>query len=219
LQAIDVDRLFEQAVQHKGIVKLGFRPGDFVLQEAPLAWFYPADNWKHHQEQVGAITRAAFLVGEGRTPLQDIEYGVNQLVEVACRALSPAINDPFTAMACLDHLGSALTHLLNTTLPSPLRYDDEDNLRMIAERISFAGLANAAFNMIRQYGRDSAAVSIRLLETIVQIAPHADEESEKAVLRLHAEMAHSDCQKIFNERDLKDVQKRFDQAMSLLAPN
>lgn len=217
LQAIDVERLFTQAVQHSGVVKLGFRPGDFVVQKAPLAWFYPAENWKADEEYVGEITHAAFLIGDGRTPLQDIEYGVNQLVEVACRALSPAINDPFTAMACLDHLGSALTHLLDVTLPSPLRYDNDDQLRMIAERISFAGLVNAAFNMIRQYGRESAAVTIRLLETIAQVAPHADEESEKAVLRLHAEMTRSDCQKFFNERDRLDVQKRFDRAMRLLA--
>ena len=213
LQAIDVDTLFAHAAKSNCIVKLGFRPGDFVLQSATLAWIYPRERAGAEWEN---LVCEAFLVGDGRTPLQDVEFGVNQLVEVACRALSPAINDPFTAMACLDHLGSAMTHLLQTTLPSPWRYQGDD-LRLIAERISFEGLCDAAFNMIRQYGRDSAAVTIRLLEVLAQIAPHADEPYEKAALRLHAEMTRRDCQSSLpDERDRADVEERYARVLETL---
>jgi uncharacterized membrane protein len=214
LQAVDIERLFNAARADDCVVILGFRPGDFVAQDAPLARVYPRERAGEKWEK---RVREAFYVGVGRTPFQDIEFGVNQLVEVACRALSPAINDPFTAMACLDHLGSALVHLLQVKLPSPHRYDEDDRLRLVAERISFEGLCDAAFNMIRQYGQNSASVMIRLLETIAAVAPHADEPHEKHALRHHAEMSLRDCCAVLpDERDRADVQERYAQVLAAL---
>ncbi len=59
-------------------------------------------------QKVDKQLRRAFRLGNQRTPTQDVEYAVNQLVEMAVRAMSPAINDPFTAMTCLDYLGQGL---------------------------------------------------------------------------------------------------------------
>ena len=212
VQGIDMNALFRLAMKHDLIIQLGFRPGDFVMPDTPLAWLYPTERAAPVREE---NVRRAFAIGQQRTPLQDAEFGINQLVEIAVRALSPAINDPFTAMTCLDHLGAALRHILQVSLPSPYRYDDDDKLRLIAERISFTGLSNAAFNLIRQYGRDSAAVTIRLLETIALVAPAANSEEEKKVLLRHAEMTRRDCQ-LADENDRADVEARYQKVREAL---
>ena len=124
----------------------------------------------------------ALILGSHRTPEQDIEFTVNQLVEIAVRALSPGINDPFTALACIDRLGTALCRLSNRAFPSANLYDDEYNLRVITKPITFAGITNAAFDQIRQYGLSSVAVSIRLMETLTSIANQAtDKEQYEAI--------------------------------------
>lgn len=214
VQAINLNRLFTLAMRDNCIIKLGFRPGDFVTQEEPLLWVYPHSTTPQALQVLADHSdklRRAFIIGEGRTPVQDVEFGVNQLVEVACRALSPGINDPFTAIACLDHLGSALTHLAQVPLPDAYRYDDSGQLRLVTERINFAGLADAAFNMIRQYGRDSAAVTIRLLETLTRIAPHAHNDEVRRALLEHGEMVQRDCRaELPDANDRSDVKERFD---------
>ena len=100
----------------------------------------------------------AFVLGSQRTEQQDVEFPIDQLVEIAVRALSPGINDPFTAIRCIDQLSAALCHLAQREIPSPYRYDDHDQLRILAEPISFADATDAAFNQIRQYGKSSVAV-------------------------------------------------------------
>src|SRR5690606_18751867 len=119
---------------------------------------------------------------------QDVEFAVNQLVEMAVRALSPGINDPFTAIACVDHLGSALCRLAARDMPSPYWHDRHDKLRLIERPERYGELVDSAFNQIRQYGRSSAAVTIRLLDTIVVIAGFVCRAEDRATLLRHAEM-------------------------------
>ena len=87
------------------VVRLLRKPGDFVARARWSPWFGPP---RRVDAQLDKQIRGAFQIGNRRTPTQDIEYAVNQLVEMAVRAMSPAINDPFTAMTCLDYLGDGL---------------------------------------------------------------------------------------------------------------
>ena len=116
-----------------------------------------------------AAINAAFVLGTQRTAAQDIEYLVGQLVEIAVRALSPGINDPFTAITCIDRLSSALSRFAQRDIPSPLRYDADHELRVIASGTTFAMAVDAAFGPIRRYGRSSAEVSLRLLDAIAVV--------------------------------------------------
>jgi uncharacterized membrane protein len=95
-----------------------------------------------------------FIIGKVRTPLQDAEFSIHQMVEVAARALSPGVNDPYTAIACIDNLTSVMCYLAGVEFPSPYRYDMQDKLRVIADNHTFSGMLNAAFNQIRQYGEE-----------------------------------------------------------------
>jgi uncharacterized membrane protein len=101
---------------------------------------------------------------KGRTPTQDIAYGVNQLVEMAVRAMSPAINDPFTAMTCLDHIGEGLLLFVQQGEKSPYYYDKENRLRLVLAPPTFAELLDGAFDMLRHASCDNASVLQHMLE-------------------------------------------------------
>ncbi|MFO7705116.1 MAG: DUF2254 domain-containing protein [Halopseudomonas sp.] len=167
LQFVDGDALMALAMQADVVIRLVRRPGHYVVATRPLALVWPGNRVT---DQLTDRVNAAFALGNQRTSGQDIEFAVNQLVEIAIRALSLGVNDPFTAMTCVDHLGSALSLLAGRDMPSPYRHDSQDQLRVITPVFRFPDVTDAAFNQIRQYGGSSTAVTIRLLETIAEVA-------------------------------------------------
>lgn len=185
LQFIDADGLIALAAQENLVIRLARRPGHYIVADCPLAMVWPENRLS---DTIKERIHTAFALGSQRTPGQDIEFSVNQLVEIAVRALSPGVNDPFTAITCVDHLGSALCRLAQRALPSPYRHDSQDQLRLIAPVVTFAEMTDAAFNQIRQYGRSSAAVTLRMLDMIAVIAEFANRPEERAALLRHAEM-------------------------------
>ncbi len=105
-------------------MRLRHRPGDFVAEGTTLAWLWPGAK---SNEKIHTPLCSAFYFGKQRTPTQDVESAIGPLVEVAVRALSPGINDPFTAMTCIDWLGDALIRLAGREIPSAWRYDEGSN--------------------------------------------------------------------------------------------
>jgi uncharacterized membrane protein len=183
VQARDDAALLQLATQHDLIIQLLRQPGQFVTENTPLAQVWPPNPIP---ADVGASLQAAFVLGEQRTLVQDIEFGINELVEMALRALSPAINDPFTAMTCLDWLGRALCQLCRRPFPAPVQYDAAGRLRLLIEPLTFDHIVGAAFNQIREYGRTSTAVTLHLLETIAVVGGCARTDKQRAVLLQHA---------------------------------
>ncbi|HAJ59616.1 MAG TPA: DUF2254 domain-containing protein, partial [Cyanobacteria bacterium UBA8543] len=163
LQAIDNDKLMKIAQSKDLLVRLKHRPGKFVVQGSELVRVWPGERVNKTLSQQ---LNEAFILGKQRTEQQDVEFCVNQLVEVAIRAISPAVNDPFTAIRCIDQLSAGLCRLAEREFPSPYRYDDDNNLRVIADPVTFAKLTDDAFNQIRQYSKPDVAVRIRMLEAI-----------------------------------------------------
>lgn len=214
VQLIDSDALLALAVEEDLVLRVERRPGHFVVKGSALALAWPR-NRAHDRTQ--ARINAAFVVGNQRTPAQDVEFAVNQLVEIAVRALSPGVNDPFTAVACVDRLGAALSRMAQREMPSPCRRDGENKLRVVAPATAFADFADAAFDQVRQYARSSAAVTIRLLETIAVVADFAHRPEDRAALRRHAEMiARGSLEGLPEQEDRHAVETRFLAAMQSL---
>jgi uncharacterized membrane protein len=150
------------------------------------------------------------ILGPKRTAAQDLEFSVTQLVEVAARALSPGVNDFYSAIACVDHLTAALALALEKVLPSNLRHDAAGRLRVELYPLAFQDLADAALDPIRQAAADNVAVSIRLLESLTMLATCASSSVERKVLAEHGELVRASAlQEIRVERDRHDVQARF----------
>ncbi len=207
LQAIDDDALMNLASTRDLVLRLLYRPGDFVVEESDLVIVWPGDAVD--EEVINRIDEA-FLIGAARLRLQDVEFAVDQLVEIAVRALSTGINDPFTAIACIDRLGASLAHLAERDIPPAHRYDEHGSLRLVHDALTFAGIVDAAFNQIRQNGRSSAPIAMRLLESIAIIAARARTGEQRDALRRQADMIWSGCAEVLPmEEDRNDLERRY----------
>jgi uncharacterized membrane protein len=215
LQFVDGDALMALAMQEDVVIRLERRPGHYVVATRPLVLVWPGIRIT---DQLADRVNSAFALGNQRTSGQDIEFAVNQLVEIAIRALSPGVNDPFTAMTCVDRLGTALCRLAQRHMQSPYRLDTHDQLRVIAPAFTFTDVTDAAFNQIRQYGRSSAAVTIRLLETIAVVAAFAHRPEDRAALLRHAKMiARGARGGLSEDEDRQEVEERYQTANQLLS--
>ncbi len=218
LQVVDDDRLIALAREHDMLLRLECRPGHFVTPGQPILRVWPADRLA---DEVRDELCETFGLGPQRTHVQDAEFAINQLVEIALRALSTGVNDPFTAFNCIDQLSAALSVVAGRALPSPYRRDDQGTLRVVAaKQITFGGLVDAAFNQIRQNSHTVPAVTIRLLEALASIARNTGREDYRDVLRRHAEMIRrGSLAELAEENDRRDVEERYWAVLEALDPN
>ena len=120
-------------------------------------------------------------------------------------------------MVCIDRLGAALCRVAGRELPSPYRYDEKGQLRVIVKPVTWAGITDEAFNEIRQYGRGSASVTIRLLDTIALIASRlTGEEAQAALLRQATMIERGSCEGLPEEQDREEVRERYRLVLRML---
>jgi uncharacterized membrane protein len=218
LQAVNISNLLKLATDHDLLLRLELSPGDFVVRGAPLASVWSADHAR--PAELADAVNGAFIVGAKRSPEQDIEHLINQLVEVAVRALSPGINDPFTAINCIDYLGAALSELARRRLPSPWHFDGEDRLRLVTRPQTFDGALSAAVDQIRQHGRRDVAVTIRLLEMLATLLPTTrSEEQRRSLVRQAAMIDRGSRDGLSAEEDRRDVRRRYMAVFQALEEN
>jgi uncharacterized membrane protein len=207
LQMIDAEALMALACKEDLLLRLERRPGHYLAKGRAMLMVWPGDRLT---ETLAGKLNAAFVLGNQRSAAQDVEFSLLQLVEIAVRALSSGINDPFTAVACVDRLESALCRLAERDIPSPYRVDDHGKLRLVAPGATFAGIVDAAFNQIRQSARSNPAVAIRMLDAIAQIAGHVNSLQQATCLQRHAGMIVQGAREAVPEADdVLAVEVRF----------
>jgi uncharacterized membrane protein len=214
IQRIDDTRLMKIACEWDLVVQLERRPGDFVIDGSILL-----KSWPSIRMDEGTKQRLAdcFSFGSMRTPYQDVRYPLQQLVEIALHALSPGINEPFTALSCIDWLGASLRSVATRVIPSTQRYDHNKVLRVIAHPFHFEELAAIAFDQIRLYGCSNPDVVIRLLDTIGGIAPHLSRDGDRQTLIRHVTLIREDAQQITNLVDRQRVDRHLRQVLLQLS--
>lgn len=206
VQALNADSLMQIATSHDVVIRLERRPGHFIAHGTPIAAILPPQP----DEDLAAEINSCFLTGVRRTPRQDVECAIQELVEVAVRALSPGINDPHTAISCIDYLGASMIQLSQRAFPSPVREDDQGRVRVITGVTSFGDALDAAFDEIRQHARDSAAVMTRLAETLLAIARKLRRPADRdAVLRQAAMLERASEDALPEKYDRADVRERL----------
>jgi uncharacterized membrane protein len=206
LQFISRRRLIRVAASSNSVVRFLHRPGHFLVEGRPLAEVWPPTA----APEIARAVRRVHAIGPQRTLTQDILFAIDQLVEIAIRAISPAVNDPFSALTCIDWLGANLARLSSTSLPSGVYRDTLGQIRLIEPEIGYARIVNRAFDKIRQSGRGMPAVLIRQLETLAIIGEVAPGEEERRVLRRQADMIlQASEESIPEEGDRADVRLRY----------
>lgn len=217
VQAIDYEGLLAWAERHDAMVRLDFRAGDFVVAGDRRILVHPASAAP--AAEADAICELA-VVGRERTPTQDLEFSVRHLVEIAVRALSPGINDPFSAIAVIDRLRGSLTRLTGQELPSPVLCDAAGRMRILRQTTTFPGIMDAAFHQIRQAGAGKPAVMIHLLGAIAHIAEHARTEEQRTALAHHARMvAEAGMREAVEPSDRHDIERSFARTKEALLGN
>lgn len=213
LESIDEAGLVETARTWDATFRLAYRPGDFVSAGQPLVWVVPAAV----AEQMTDKVQDAFVWGNQRTPLQDIVFLFNELIEIAARALSPGINDPFTAMTCLDWLGNALVGLQNRTFPEAHRYDADGHLRVVTEPYTFAGFADIVFGRLRQYFAADRTAALHMLKVIADVGAGTEDPERRNVLAQHAGRLYAACTAlIVIEEDRTALLSRYQTVLGIL---
>jgi uncharacterized membrane protein len=177
LQDVDHRTLVAAARAVEALIVLRFRPGQFVLRGEPLAAVVPPDRARKLDVAVDRGVR----IGRHRTLTQDSEFGIAQMVEIAIRALSPAINDTFTGVACVDWLADALLTLAERPPLEGNWYDAGGTLRVWMPSVRIERLVKFAFDQIRQASSTTPAVLIRQLDVIRRLALRLPDSSRQAL--------------------------------------
>jgi len=191
IQFVDPEIIVNLASESDLMVRLLCRPGQFVFPNETVALVWPAAQV---DTRLGKYLQRAIQIGNQRTPSQDIEYAINQLVEVAMRAMSPAINDPFTAMTCLDYLAGGLASYVGSGEISPNFYDNNGKVRLNFEPASQAHLLGAAFDQLRHASRDNAIVLLQILDAIAIIGQEARSAEVRQELIRHVQLVQEESQ-------------------------
>lgn len=214
IQAIDDDAVMRLAEEHDLEVEIVRRPGDFVIADATIVRVAPPERC---DESLTRRLQVAFTIAEQRTVEQDVGFAFEQFVSVCLRALSPGINDPLTAIQCIERLGDGLAMMAGRKMPSGWRLDATNRRRVLAHPITFVELLDATYGMIRPFACESADVAMRMLEMIECVAHHVRRPADRRALVMHARMidrqAHDE---VADAHDRVRVRRRFEAAMDAL---
>ncbi len=166
------------------MIHLRYRPGRFLVQGHAYATVWPA----YAAERVAQDLSRAHVTGPYRTLAQDICFGIDQLAEIAIRALSPAVNDTFTALTCIDWIGDSLCKLTGRWHPIRVYRDPAGEVRVITTEATYERLVQRAFEKIRQAGTGMPAVMIRQLDALAKIMERATAQKDRQLLLDQAAM-------------------------------
>lgn len=206
IQTIDHGRLLKLAHENGLVLRLEHRVGHFLIQGSKLLDAWP--DVTPTEELVGELNEC-FILGTQRSLNPDVESAIDQLVEIAVRSLSPGINDPDTAIACIDQLADALGMVGDRSIP-PAVLSHEGEVRLVTYPLTYSGLVDAAFSQIRQYSRGSVPVILRLLEAIASLTPGVQHESHRTALMHQAQMLWRASQESVPEpNDLRTIELRY----------
>ena len=210
LQFIRHKTLVSLAAEKGAVVRLLHRPGHFLVEGQPMATVCPAAA----ADAVTRELRRAHITGPHRTLTQDLAFAVDQLVEIAIRALSPAVNDTFTALTCIDWLGDSLCKATTGWHPVRVHRDSHGFVRVITAPVSYERLVERAFEKIRQASRGMPAVMIRQLESLTKIMDHTTRPEQRDLLLAQAAMIYHASEKSVPEpADRADVKREYDEVL------
>ncbi len=181
---IDVPGLMEQAVRARAAAEVAVRTGDFVRSRATLAYFY-GDGLSHDGGGEGLDERRVsglFSLGRERSVDRDVAFGIRGLVDVAERALSPGVNDPTTAVHCVDTIHDLLWRLAMRELPEGIHTDPHGAVRVVQPTWSWGDYLHLAFDEIRHWGAGSSQVHRRLRQVLDDLLGLVDDAQRRAAL-------------------------------------
>ena len=212
LQFIKQQDLVRLAAEADAVICLEHRPGHFIVRGHRYATVWPPEAAPLVRQAMGR----AHVVGSHRTLTQDMSFGIDQLVEIALRALSAAVNDTFTALTCIDWIGENLCKIATGWHPARVHRDGGGYIRVIAAEPSYDRLVQRSFEKIRQSAMGMPAVMIRMLEALARIMAETTSQGQRRVLLEQAAMIDRASERSVPEAaDRADIRRRYEALLTV----
>jgi uncharacterized membrane protein len=214
LQAIRYEKLIRTASAADAVVHLPYRPGNFLVEDGELAAVWPPQA----ADRIARCLKRAQITGPVRTLAQDPAFGIDQLVEIAIRALSPAVNDTYTALTCVDWLGNTLCKLARVWTPALAYRDRAGTIRVVCEQVTYENLMRRSFDKIRQASTGMPALLMRQLEALKAIMEQTTCPDQAGVLMDQAAMIQRlNLESVPEKSDRAAVEGRYSAVASVYA--
>jgi uncharacterized membrane protein len=188
------------------VLRIDRQVGQFVMAGTPLLEASPPGRTT---EALRAACQKAFDIGPARTFEQDVEFGILQIVDIALKAISPAVNDPTTALTCIDQLGRILLRAALRQPPASTIRDSDGRPRVVLRRTSFPRLLDVAFSQIGHYGKADVAVPLRLMRVMGELASAVQRAPYAAAIGEQARRLATACQRTFPKAERTELEARL----------
>ncbi len=209
IQMIDFKTLRSIAKKENGKLMLAVRTGDFVHPAMPVAYWKDHD---HEEELPGDEIRQCLGLGAIRTTSQDMQFLIDELVEIGLRALSPGVNDPFTAVTSLHWLGAATAQLgqrdLRVRTDVDQGDDDEENQLILIDD-NYEHFLKRGMGAMRGAVATSRIASLVFLDTIVNAATTLDDETRRKQLENEGDLLIEQVRDNITGPDLAEIEARY----------
>ena len=215
IRFIDTPRLVATAKRRGVKIHILRRVGQFVPEGVPFLRLYKGERLS--PEEMIEL-RNAFDFGPSRTLQQDIEFGVLQIVDIALKAISPAVNDPSTAISCVDQLSRVLIRFAAREESSSLLCDPPGVVRVSIMWTNFGRMLDSAFEQIRLYSQTDLAVSLRMMRALNDIAGTTPDPEDRRTLVERGRRIVEGCAEKLGEHEMKELRARLAGLEKLLIP-
>ncbi|MXP10494.1 DUF2254 domain-containing protein [Pseudoblastomonas halimionae] len=218
IQIIDYDALDQIAGDRDCHIVMAVRTGDFVHNEMIIAYWADESDEDAEEECPDGEVRDCFALGSRRTPGQDLQFLIDELVEIGLRALSPGINDPFTAITALHWLGAATAELGGRDLRIRVNgHDDPHEDRVVTLDDDFSHYVRRGFGSIRSGVATNRIAALAMFDALLNARGSLKNESREKILRDEGELLVRQAREHLLGPELETVEARyarFDHAFS-----
>lgn len=162
VDSYDLDGLVARAREHRVVVRIDAPPGIHVVAGAPVGWFW-SDAGEAVKVSPESLLEGVLGISFERTPFQDTAFGFRRLVDIALKAMSPAVNDPTTAGHAVGHLSALLRTLVKHGTGGDVVTDEDGSARVAIARPDLPFYLALTCGQLRRYGAGEVAVMVALL--------------------------------------------------------
>jgi len=200
VQAVDVAALIALARSAAGSIEVVPAVGDTLIESTTLIKVFGAREAIDER-----ALRRAIAVGEERTFEQDPKYSIRLLVDIAIRALSPAVNDPTTAVQALDHIGDLLMRLARRRLEIGSYRDGDGTPRLVVPFPTWEDFLRLSLDEIQSYGAGSMQVMRRMKALMADLSSAVSEERRAAVASRQERLERTIARAFSDQDDQRDA--------------
>ncbi|TYC51337.1 DUF2254 domain-containing protein [Rhodobacterales bacterium] len=212
--SIDSEALMTTARDVNGFVDVLLTPGAFVIEGMPIAEVRTRTERKDFSE-----VPHAFSLGKARAPEGDIQFAVHLMVEIALRALSPGINDSYTAISAIDHLSASFAVILQRGAPSSLLLDEDNTPRLWLDLIDVDEVLTTAIRPLRQASMNNVLVLDHLIQALERMTIVCREEHLHLITQQLRSIASDAAQFVDSREDRSQIARRIWSARQRIGKN